>query len=88
MEDKELFAFCPRQEKLVLFLEKLRLFKVNGIGGGMHPITNELMCEIFYISISDRFLYPIQCFANLFIDEDGKRRIKELERIGDLRRAR
>lgn len=87
MKELELFAFCPRQEKLVWLLEKVKLVKINNIGGGMHPITNELMCEIFYVMIWPQLLYPVQKFVDLFIDEDGKRRMKELERIGDLRRA-
>lgn len=86
MKEREIFVFCPHQVKVVQFLEKLKMFEVREVGGGYHPITKNLMCQILYVNIRARLYLPLQKFVDLFIDEEGKRRIKELERIGYLRR--
>lgn len=86
MKNKELFAFCQRQVFLIRFLEKIKLFTIKDIGAGIHPITNALMCQIFYVKMRSWLYSPIQHLIDLIVDQDGKARIKELERIGYLKR--
>ena len=81
---KEIFLFCARQIKCIKLLEKIRILTVTGFADNNHPITNEFSLKILRIEINENLYDHIQGFINLFLDEDGHRRLNEFKRMGYL----
>jgi len=84
VKTKEIFLFCTKQIKCIKYLEKAHILRVTGFADINHPITNEFSLKIIRADIHSIFYNNIQGFVNLFLDDDGNRRLKEFKRIGYL----
>lgn len=83
MEKKRgIVVYCAVQYKIVTFLEKLHLIMVSDIRGLRHPLTDNPICSVYYVT-GNRHLVGLlnQLFNTRLITDAGKRNMGFCQKI-------